>query len=140
MTWLFHVVRLGLGAVMLYAGGLKALDPSAFAASLGRYELFPDLLLPLLGTFVPWLEIAGGGALLANRLVLGAGTVCCGLGASFILALGSAWARGLNIDCGCFGGGDPAAAGNLALALTRAVAVFGAAVAVTLLAARRARG
>jgi hypothetical protein len=30
----------------------------------------------------------------------------------FIIAIGQAWARGLNIDCGCFGGGGTVAPGE----------------------------
>jgi hypothetical protein len=30
----------------------------------------------------------------------------------FLVGVGSAWARGLQIDCGCFGGGGEVAAGR----------------------------
>jgi hypothetical protein len=36
------------------------------------------------------------------------------LAAVFLVAVGSAWARGLQIDCGCFGGGGQVAAGRTA--------------------------
>lgn len=36
--------------------------------------------------------------------------------AVFIAAIASAWARGLQIDCGCFGGGGEVAAGQTAYA------------------------
>ncbi|MCY7372870.1 MAG: hypothetical protein LH461_04110 [Spirochaetaceae bacterium] len=70
-----------------------------------------------------------GWAALVGRLVLGAVFVAVGLllvlgvavrlGAVvstvllllFMVGVGSAWARGLTIDCGCFGGGGPVAAG-----------------------------
>ena len=133
-----HLLRWALGAVMLYAGAVKALDPGAFAASLGNYRLFTDFLLAPLGTVLPWLEIVCGGALVLNRLTLGAATVCVGLGLGFVTALGSAWGRGLDIDCGCFGGGS-AGSGNVALALLRAAGILVAAVALWVLTARRAR-
>jgi len=119
-------LRWGLGAIMLYAGAVKALDPGAFAASLGNYHLFPAFLLAPLGTLVPWLEIASGAALVLNRLTLGAATLCTALGVSFVVALSSAWWRGLDIDCGCFGGGT-AGSGNVALALLRAAGILCAA-------------
>jgi hypothetical protein len=77
--------------------------------------------------------------LLLNRLTLGAATICAGLGLGFVAALGSAWWRGLDIDCGCFGGGGGAGSGNIALALLRAAAILAAAVALWVLTARRAR-
>ena len=137
MTAMAHLLRWGLGAVLLYAGAVKALDPGAFAASLGNYRLFPEFLLAPLGTVLPWLEITCGGALILNRLTLGAATVCVGLGLGFVIALGSAWGRGLDIDCGCFGGG--AGSGNVALALLRAAGILAAAVALSVLTARRGR-
>jgi uncharacterized membrane protein YphA (DoxX/SURF4 family) len=50
-------------------------------------------------------------------LILGAGTrIAAALGGFtmliFIIAIGQAWARGLNIDCGCFGGGGAVAPGQ----------------------------
>lgn len=136
MSWPVHVIRLVLGATMLYAGAVKALDPGAFAASLERYHLFPAFLLAPLAAGLPWLEIVSGGALALNRLTAGASALCTALGVGFVVALGSAWWRGLDIDCGCFGG-DAAGSGNLALALGRAAGILGLAVALLFITGRK---
>ena len=76
------------------------------------YEMLPNSIANLLGLVLPFLEIAIG-----VLLVLGALTkVMAALGGLtmviFIIAISQAWARGLNIDCGCFGGGGAVAPGQ----------------------------
>ncbi|MEI6465158.1 MAG: MauE/DoxX family redox-associated membrane protein [Verrucomicrobiota bacterium] len=124
----FHLLlRITLGGAMLYAGALKALDPAAFAASLANYQLFPAFLLAPLATLLPWLELVVGAALLTRRFPAGAAAWCTVLGAGFVTALGTAWLRGINLDCGCFGTSAAAGEGSLALALARAGLILAAA-------------
>jgi uncharacterized membrane protein YphA (DoxX/SURF4 family) len=58
------------------------------------------------------LEIAVGLALLAGVFVRTAAVVSAVMLAGYIAAVASVWARGLSIDCGCFGGGGQVAAGQ----------------------------
>jgi uncharacterized membrane protein YphA (DoxX/SURF4 family) len=58
-----------------------------------------------MGIILPFVEIAAG-----ILLVIGAGVrisafVSAVLMFAFIIGISWAWARGLSIDCGCFGGG-----------------------------------
>ena len=74
------------------------------------YELLPNSLASFFGYILPWFEVG-----LGMLLILGVATRISGLlGALlmvlFIGAISSAWARGLTIDCGCFGGGGQVAA------------------------------
>lgn len=76
------------------------------------YELLPISIANFLGMFLPFFEIAVG-----LLLILGAATrIVAALGGFtmfiFIIAISQAWARGLNIDCGCFGGGGSVAPGE----------------------------
>lgn len=103
--WLTLLARLILGVVLLLAGGLKVGNLQKSAMAVRSYELLPIGLANFLGYVLPWIEI-GLGAL----LVLGVAVAISGLlGAltmlAFIIAIAQAWARGLSIDCGCFGGG-----------------------------------
>jgi uncharacterized membrane protein YphA (DoxX/SURF4 family) len=66
---------------------------------------------------LPVLEIAVGLALLLGVFVRTAGIASAVLLVVFIGAVGSAWARGLQIDCGCFGNGGQVAAGETAYPL-----------------------
>lgn len=97
-------IRLLVGAVFLYAGVLKAWDTQEFAREIRHYDLipWPDAIL-LLAVYLPWLEIFAGLAVVARRCYLGALAAILGMMLIFTGALTSAWARGLDISCGCFG-------------------------------------
>lgn len=103
------LARLALGGVLLAAGLLKIGDLTGSVQSVIAYELFPYEVSRFLGTVLPILEIA-----LGVLLVLGLFTrVSALLGGLlmlvFVAGIVSAWARGLSIDCGCFGDGGPVA-------------------------------
>ena len=53
-----------------------------------------------------------GALLLAGLLTRGAAAVAGLLMLVFVAGIASAWARGLSIDCGCFGTGGPVAPGD----------------------------
>ena len=80
---------------------------SRTAVAVAAYRVLPDALVVPVATLLPPLEIALGLLLLAGlatRLAAVVGTV---LLLAFVAGLVQAWARGLAIDCGCFGGGGP---------------------------------
>ena len=103
--WATTVARLVLGAVMVTAGGLKIADPDQAVRAVQAYQILPQGLTHVVGYGLPMLEIV-----LGALLILGLGTRIAAILAGlfmlvFIAAVSSAWARGLSIDCGCFGGG-----------------------------------
>jgi hypothetical protein len=48
-------VRVGLGALFIFAGVTKAYDPAAFAIEIQRYNLVPWILAALASIYLPWL-------------------------------------------------------------------------------------
>ena len=103
--WLTLIFRLTLGAVLLIAGYLKAINPQKSAMAVRAYEVLPISIANFFGYILPWFEI-GVGALLILGVAVRISAVLGGLTMLiFILAISQAWARGLSIDCGCFGGG-----------------------------------
>ncbi|MQA32320.1 MauE/DoxX family redox-associated membrane protein [Modestobacter roseus] len=112
--WLATAARLLLGVVLVVAGALKMPDPAAAERAVRAYRLLPEELVSLVAFGLPVLEIAAGLALLAGVFVRTAAIAGAVLMAVFIAAIASAWARGLQIDCGCFGGGGEVAAGQTA--------------------------
>ena len=105
--WITLLARLILGGVLLVAGALKVGNLQKSAMAVRAYELLPTAIANFLGYVLPWLEIG-----LGLLLILGVAVSISGLfGAiimfAFIIAIAQAWARGLSIDCGCFGGGGP---------------------------------
>ena len=57
LTWLYHVLRLGLAGIFIYAGLIKLLDPRAFAHAIAQYDMIPEALLPLVAVGLPVLEL-----------------------------------------------------------------------------------
>ena len=106
------VARLGLAAVFLVSGVLKAIDPDATYVAVRAYDLLPKLGVALVAGVLPWLEIVIGLLLLAGIATRAVAIVSAVLLLGFMAGVTQAWARGLSIDCGCFGGGgavDPGA-------------------------------
>jgi hypothetical protein len=69
--------------------------------------MLPDGVVGPVAAALPWIEIAVGAMLLLGFMVRGAAVGATLLSAGFLIAMGQAKARGLPIDCGCFGGGGP---------------------------------
>ena len=97
-------------------GRSKVIDPQASVAAVRAYELLPAGLETVVGWGLPFLEVVLGLLLLAGIAVRPAALVTAVLLVVFIAAVASAAARGLSIDCGCFGGGGPVAPGQTAYA------------------------
>jgi len=99
------VLRVVLGGVLLVAGLLKVGSPGASARAVQAYELLPFDTAALVGYALPAVEVIVGALLVAGLFT----RVTAGLGGFlmvvFIIGIASAWARGLTIDCGCFGDG-----------------------------------
>ncbi|MER7580181.1 MauE/DoxX family redox-associated membrane protein [Kitasatospora sp. NPDC097691] len=106
------LARLGLAAVWFVAGTSKLADPGAGYLAVRAYQVLPNACIRPVAIGLPLLEL-----LLGLFLLLGLGTrvaaLCSGLLLlALIAAIAQSWARGLSIDCGCFGGGGEIDAGR----------------------------
>ena len=106
-AWAATAARLLLGGVAFYAGAIKLGDLDESVWAVRAYDLLPDGLADVVGRVLPFAEV-----LLGLLLVTGLATrwAAAGFGlllVAFSIGIVSAWARGLAIDCGCFGGGGP---------------------------------
>lgn len=106
------LVRLGLAAIWLVSGGLKIVDPIGTAVAVDAYDVLPTGVVPVVAAVLPILELALGALLLAGAGTRASALVSALLLLAFLAGLGQAWARGLSIDCGCFGGGGAVAPGE----------------------------
>ena len=107
--WIGLFSRLILGGVLLAAGVLKIDKTDISQMAVRSYELLPIPIANMFGLGLPFFEVAIGALLILGALtrvvaILGGVTMFI-----FIIAIAQAWARGLNIDCGCFGGGGSVA-------------------------------
>jgi len=108
--WLGTLCRLVLAGVFLVAGGAKVGDLAESGRAVNAYQLMPYGVATVVGAALPFVEIVLGLLLLvgvATRLAAG---VAATLLVVFVAGISSAWARGLRIECGCFGGGGQLAA------------------------------
>ena len=103
--WLTLLARLILGAVLLVAGALKVPNLPKSAMAVRAYEMLPIPIANFLGYTLPWIEIGLGLLLIVGVTVKISGALGGLTMLAFIIAIAQAWARGLSIDCGCFGGG-----------------------------------
>lgn len=99
------ISRLVLGGIFLVAGITKALDAGGFAASIRSYELgLPEWFVSLSAYGLPYLEILIGLYLIVGLFTKFSAWATNAMMVVFILALLQGALRGLEIDCGCFGG------------------------------------
>jgi uncharacterized membrane protein YphA (DoxX/SURF4 family) len=114
--WVSTAARLVLGAVLVVAGAVKVVDPQASVAAVRAYELLPPGLETLVGWGLPFLELVLGLLLLTGIAVRPTAVATAVLLGLLVTAVASAAARGLSIDCGCFGGGGSVPPGQTAYA------------------------
>ncbi|MBN8569019.1 MAG: DoxX family membrane protein [Ignavibacteria bacterium] len=97
------VLQIIIGAVFVYASYNKLFDQAAFAKSVYGYKLLPDFLINITAIIVPPLEFIAGLFLMFGLFRKGSSLVIIALLSVFLIGLVQAYARGLDIDCGCFG-------------------------------------
>ena len=97
--------RLLMAGIFIYASIDKIAHPAAFAKDVNNYQILPDALINLTALVLPWLELLLGLCLLAGIWLPGAVLTVNGLLLVFLAALVFNLARGLDVNCGCFGAG-----------------------------------
>lgn len=107
--WFILFLRLALGGVFLYAGTTKVSNPQDFADSIATFQLLPPQLVNIVALGLPPFEVLLGLMLLSGWKARAASLAVAGLSIAFGVAVGQALIRGLAVDCGCFGSGEPSA-------------------------------
>lgn len=114
-----------LGGVFLVAGVSKALNPGGLADSIRTYELgLPEWFVSLSAFGLPYLEILLGLYLIVGLFTKTSAWATNALMLLFILALLQGALRGLEIDCGCFGGATSAEEPSLWSAFARDIGLL----------------
>ena len=101
---LLLVSRFVLGMVFIVAAIGKISQPEAFASAIEAYEMTPVAVVNMIAIILPWLELMCGIFLVGGVYVRSGAALLGALLVLFIVAISAAILRGLNIDCGCFGG------------------------------------
>jgi uncharacterized membrane protein YphA (DoxX/SURF4 family) len=101
------LLRVTIGAVFLYAAYTKLRDPWAlFAMSVDSYKILPEWAVLVVARSLPWFELALGVVLISGIALRHASAVAAALLGVFFTLMIVSYARGLTIDCGCFGPGE----------------------------------
>lgn len=97
--------RVGLGGVLLWAGLTKVTATQEMVLAVDAYDVLPEALVRPVATALPWVEVALGLFLVLGLFVRFSAAASAALLVVFLAGMAQAKARGLAIDCGCFGGG-----------------------------------
>jgi uncharacterized membrane protein YphA (DoxX/SURF4 family) len=126
LRWVGLVARLVVGGVWLWAGLLKVTETEASVTAVRGYQLLSPSLADAVGRVLPMVEVVLGACLILGLLTRVAGGVSALLQLAFIIGIASVWARGISINCGCFGNGgyDPNAASHYPWEIARDVGLL----------------
>jgi uncharacterized membrane protein YphA (DoxX/SURF4 family) len=128
-----RLAQIAIGVIFIAAALGKIGDLPAFALQLHNYRIVPLWSEHLLALTMPWIELVAGLALVLGLRARSGAVIVLVLMAVFTVAVGSAWARGLDFQCGCFGKASVAMIGarkfaeNLGFTLLAALATLRAA-------------
>ena len=100
--WLILFLRCGFGLLLIFAAIDKIRNPFAFAEAVENYRIFGADLSRWTAVWIPYLEVVVGlfliigiwqdASILLNMILM----------LVFLLLVTQAYARGLDIRCGCF--------------------------------------
>ncbi len=104
--------RLVLGVVWIWAAASKLSSPRTFLLAVRAYDATPEWLSKAIAYGLPVLEMALGVLLLVGLVTRAAAVVSGVLFLVFLVGIIQASARGLQLECGCFGGGGTTQGGT----------------------------
>ena len=110
--WLGTLVRLGLGAIWIVAAVDKLGNPRTFVQAVRAYDATPEWLSKAIGYGLPVLELCVGVLLVVGIVTRAVAIVSGLLFVVFLIGIAQAAARGIQLECGCFGGGGATTAGT----------------------------
>ena len=96
------LIRLFIGSVFIITGISKIIDPVLFAKEISNYRMLPELSINLFAIILPWIELIVGILFIFGIKVKANLLLLMGMLLMFNFGVSIAWARGLNINCGCF--------------------------------------
>ncbi len=96
------VARLVVGSMFVIVGVGKITDPAYFAKEIANYRMLPEFLINLTAIILPWIELLTGLFFIAGIRLRANAAIIGSLVLLFNIFVGVAWARGLDINCGCY--------------------------------------
>ena len=113
--WFVVTLRIAMGLVFVYAAWTKLTQSwIQVAITVDAYRLLPEWAVLFVARTLPWAELVLGLWLISGKWLRPAASAASALLAAFIVVMVRSYAKGMQIDCGCFGSGDPLSAYTLA--------------------------
>lgn len=110
------VLRLVVAGVFIAAAIPKLADPASFAEDVANYRMLPDALVGHVAVALPIVELLIGAALITGVHAAGAAMLAGALMLVFAVGMGQAMARGIDLECGCFGAASEMQVSGLTIA------------------------
>lgn len=117
--------RFIMAFVWISAGWAKIGQHMTVTQTIMAYQIFTPEWSDMLARIIGPLEIAGGLFLLLGIRIREAGWVSIVVLSLFIIGLSSAYARGLDIDCGCFGAAGDSSSSDIVFTIVRDIVFVG---------------
>ena len=106
--YLLPALRVFMGGVFILAAWPKLQQPWAmFAMTVDAYGLLPQWAVILVARTLPWAELALALWLISGLWLRFSAAAASAILLGFFTVLVRSYLKGFQIDCGCFGGGDP---------------------------------
>jgi uncharacterized membrane protein YphA (DoxX/SURF4 family) len=119
-----------IGLIFTTASLGKLGDLQAFAEQVHNFKLLPVAVENLVALTLPWIELVAGFALIFGVRPRSGGVVVSFLMVMFTIGVLIAMARGLDIECGCFGTADGTRVGLIKVLENTVMLVLGLAASV----------
>jgi len=101
-----RVCQVLIGLLFTAAALAKMGDLRSFAMEVHNFRMMPVAVEHLVAMTLPWIELVAGLALILGLRARSGAMLATALMTVFTLAVLIAMARGLDIECGCFGTAD----------------------------------
>ena len=102
-NYFYNLIRILLGAVFIFSGITKIVNPLKFAQDILNYQIVSEIISFWIALILPWLELICGIFLITGILIRGSSFLISCMLFIFIFFVLSVLVRGEQIDCGCFG-------------------------------------
>jgi uncharacterized membrane protein YphA (DoxX/SURF4 family) len=96
------MIRMVLGAMLIFTGSMKITDPASFGQMVAMYDILPEILVPYAASLIPALELILGLSLFIGIKVRASAGLAALLMAAFIVFISVNVFRGRSFECGCF--------------------------------------
>jgi uncharacterized membrane protein YphA (DoxX/SURF4 family) len=110
-----RVCQILIGLLFAASALAKMGDLHSFAVEVHNFRILPVAVENLVAMILPWVELVAALALLFGVRARSGSIVVASMLSVFTLAVLIAMARGLDIECGCFGTADGTRVGGLKL-------------------------